>query len=326
MDAAESRPPAPAGAPAIKEGPAATAPLMGEQQRVLPLRQTRTSDSGPLIELQKRAERGARKSSKAEGNPKEAPGQSHPAELDDDDALSSGRSGPTEEAVAAEPALLAAHDSVAPAEQEAAPAHEGEAAGEAHAGPEQPAFSEGVSEDAQPKKKARKAAQEAEGKQQGQRKQAAQVKEKPAAKRRQRTSKCPQRYTRDSPALDKLQNKLREEGREHLLGLAERLRGYLDPTSHNSNYWLYGKVVRSMVNVIPLLEEQWVKMHPGQKLPAGRHFTYAPDPLSPCLFSIHLSMHACCLAQDCEWPISACGHHLSPLPDKQRDSPSKDCH
>ena len=270
---------------------------MGEQQRVLPLRQTRTSDSGPLIKLQKRAERGARKSSKAEGNPKEAPGQSHPAEQDDNDALSSGRSGPMQEAIAAEPALLAAHDSVAPAQQEAAPAHEGEAAAEAHAGPEQPAFSEGVSEDAQPKNKARKGAQEAEGKQQGQLKQAAQPKEKPAAKRRQRTSKCPQRYTRDSLALDKLQNRLREEGREHLLGLAEKLRGYLDPTSHNCYYWLhYGKVARSMVNVIPLLEEQWVEMHPGQKLPTGRHFTYAPHPLSPCLFSIHLSMHACVLS------------------------------
>jgi hypothetical protein len=291
---------------------------MGEQQRVLPLGQTRTSDSGPLIKLQKRAERGTRKSSKAEGNPKEAPGQSHPAEHDDDDALSSGRSGPTQEAIAAEPALLAAHDSMAPAQQEAAPAHE-QAAAEAHAGPEQPAFSEGVSEDAQPKNKARKGAQEAKGKQQGQLKQAAQPKEKPAAKRRRRT--------RDSLALDKLQNRLREEGREHLLGLAEKLRGYLDPTSHNCYYWLhYGKVARSMVNVIPLLEEQWVEMHPGQKLPAGRHFTYAPHPLSPCLFSIHLSMHACCLTQHCEWHISACGHRLSPLLDKHSGSPSKYCH
>lgn len=304
MDAAESKPPAPAGAPPAKGGPAATAPLMGEQQQVLPLRQTRTSNSGPLINLQKRAKR----SGKAEGSPEEAPGQSYPAEQDDEGALSSGRSVPTEEAVAAEQALPAAHDSAAPAEQEA---REGEAAAEAHAGPEQPAFSEGVTGDAQPKKKARKGAQEAGGKQQGQRKQAAQSKEKAAAKSRPAVpgiTRLPSKYTKDSPALDKLNKKLREEGQEHLLGLAERLTGYLEPINSNSYYRLEeGKVVRSMVNIIPLLEEQWVKKHPGQKLPAGRHCNYALGPLFTCLFSIHLSMHACCLAQDCEWPDSACG-------------------
>ena len=286
---------------------------MGEQQRVLPPRQSRTSNSGPLINLQKRA----KKSGKAEGSPEEPPGQSHPAEQDDDAALSNRRSGPREEAVAAEPASGAAHDSMAPAEQEAAPAHEGEAAAEAHAGPEQPAFSEGVLEDAQPKKKARKGPKEAKDKQQGQRKQAAQPKKKAAAKSRPAVpgiTSSPLKYTKDSPALDKLHKKLREEGQEHLLGLAERLTGYLEPTSCINYYRLeQGKVVRSMVNIIRLLEEQWVKKHPGQKLPAGRHCNYALGPVFTCLFSIHLSMHACCLAQDCEWPDSACGQHCHQL-------------
>ena len=100
---------------------------------------------------------------------------------------------------------------------------------------------------------------------------------KPAAKNRKAVApkkvmreRIVHSYEDHSCSMDRLQARLKEEGKEHLMQLTGEWKSRFDPPSGVCYFRLPGgKHFRSLCNAITVLEEQWADLHTEDQFPAG---------------------------------------------------------